>query len=104
MSETRLDRYPNAYYNDDGQLVREESGYAYQDGQQVKTTYLLNLSAFLQAGRRTTAKIDHLVIEAELLDEHGEVGNPAYPINKDVAEQARERIRSRGLTPAWEVV
>lgn len=54
-------------------------------------------------GPRTTSTIEHLLIEARLLDETGEAKNAAIPAGEAVARAARERIAAEGLTPAWEV-
>jgi len=55
----------------------------------------------LPAGTRKTGDVEHLVIEAELHDDGEGGGNPAWPINSEIAKQAIEKIESNGLQPAW---
>lgn len=63
-----------------------------------------NVTSLLRPGKRKTGKVEHLVIEAELYDEGEGGGNPARPVNAEVAKEAIERIEEKGLEPAWRQV
>lgn len=63
-----------------------------------------NATKLFQPGERKTGRVDHLVIEAKLYDDGEGSGNPAKPLNGDVAKRAIERIESIGLEPAWRLV
>lgn len=86
--------------NDDGELVytkvkKKRSG---------ETTELeINLSKLLSPGERNTANEEILRIEAELVADGVELGNPATPTNHRVAKRVIENLESDGLQPAWRV-
>jgi hypothetical protein len=51
-------------------------------------------------GRRVTANLSHLVIEAELAAEGKDLDNPAVP-DQTVIEDAIQQLERRDLEPAW---
>lgn len=51
-------------------------------------------------GRRVTANLSHLVIEAELVAEGKDLDNPAVP-DQTVIEDAIQQLERRDLEPAW---
>lgn len=87
--------------NEDGDII-------YEHEVQTKTgdtkTVEINATELFRPGERKTGRVDQLVIEAKLHDEGKGGGNPAKPLNSDVAKRAVERIESIGLEPAWRLV
>lgn len=97
-----LRRDPDSFINEDGDVVVKRQGVQYQDGAAMADTFLANLSKLFRNAPRKTGRVDHLVIEAQLAEVNGGVGNPAEPIDAETERAAREQIDERGLTPAWE--
>lgn len=91
----------NAEENDDGELIWEHTVPVAAGGTREIET---NVTHLLTPGTRKTGTVEHLVIEAELYDEGEGGGNPARPVNAEVAKQAIEKIESEGLEPAWRLV
>ena len=88
------------YIDENGDKIKDES-FTHPEFGEVEEK--VNMSSLLEAGLSTTTKIDHLVIEAKLMEE-GRIGhNPHIPATMEVLEQAKDRIEARGLTPAWTV-
>jgi len=90
------------YINDDGDKVKDRS---YNHPEYGQVTDITNLTKLFQTTLSTTTDVSILVAEAELLDEGriDEDSNPHIPASEDVLEQAKSRIESRGLTPAWTI-
>lgn len=97
-----MDRMPDAYVDDEGDVVAKREGQKVQEGEIVGSTYELNFTKLFRTGPRRTRNLEILLIEAELYDETGETGNAAIPIGEEFQQEAREHIESRGLVPAWE--
>jgi hypothetical protein len=51
-------------------------------------------------GRRTTGKVEHAVIEAELVAEGKDLDNPAIPAESIMAD-VLDTLERKGLEPAW---
>jgi hypothetical protein len=62
-----------------------------------------NVRRIFSPGERNTGNHDILRAEAKLAADGVELGNPAKPINGDVAEQHVEWCEKEGIEPAWEV-
>ena len=54
----------------------------------------------IPAGRRTSANVELLVIEAELVAEGKDLDNPARPDSPDVVDAVMTRL-DEGQRPAW---
>jgi hypothetical protein len=69
-----------------------------------RSSYLDGISAdVLQTpGRRTTGTIEHVVIEAELVEAGKDLDNPAVPAQAIMTE-ALAKLERRDLEPAWQV-
>lgn len=60
----------------------------------------VNVSKLYRPGRRKTGDVELLLIEARLAADGKELGNPAFPINGEIADQFHERL-SDDMNPAW---
>jgi len=86
--------YDDADRNDDGELILEREGRF--------TSYDVNLTSLLQPGIRKTSNPTILKVEAEhAADPDESVGNPAFPVNEDLAEKIAEWCEKNDLEPAW---
>lgn len=93
---------PTAYLDDNDHVIVKKEGVQYVDGNPNHVEYELDYTKLFQTAPKKTGHVSHLVIEAELLDEHGSLDNPAIPVDQDTEDAARRRIEDRDLTPAWE--
>jgi len=91
----------NAERNDDGRLIWEKSIGSAAGGSKTRE---IDVTALLNPGPRKTGNIDHLVIEAKLHERGEGGGNPAKPVDSDIAKRAIERLDEEGLEPAWRQV
>ena len=97
-----MSRYTDeAERNDEGDLIYKKPVPTPGGG---STTVDVNMTTLYQPGPRRTGSVEMLRIEAELVDEGKELGNPAKPSNAEVAKSAIEQIEAAGLTPAWRAV
>ncbi len=95
MSEHILAVFDEAETNSEGNKVVTREG-------RMGTEHDVNLTTLFAPGRRKTGNVDMLLIEARLADENPDKDrNPAFPVNRDVADEALDRIESEGLEPAW---
>jgi hypothetical protein len=62
----------------------------------------LNMSTLLRPTPSTTADVDLLVTEAELVADGVALGNPHIPADAETLAVARDRIDANGHTPAWD--
>jgi hypothetical protein len=62
-----------------------------------------NVRRLFTPGDRKTGNHDILQAEAKLAADGVDLGNPAKPVNGDVAEQHLEWCDREGIEPAWEV-
>ena len=67
-----------------------------------RATYLDGIDEELlrTPGRRTTATVEHAVIEAELVAAGKELDNPAVP-GEEIMSDVLETLERKGLEPAW---
>lgn len=67
-----------------------------------RATYLADIDEDLlrSPGRRTTGKVEHAIIEAELVDEGKDLDNPAVPAESIMAD-VLDKLERKGLEPAW---
>jgi len=87
--------------NDDGDLIYERE---IPGPQGTTQTEEINVSALFTPGQRKTGSVEHLLVEARLYDEEEGNGNPAKPVNAEVAKQALGRMEQEGIEPAWRQV
>jgi len=87
-------------WNDDGELVYERT---VANATGISDDVEVNLSKLLSPGQRRTANTEILRIEAELVAEGIDLGNPAKPADHRTAKTIIERLESEGLEPAWRV-
>ena len=66
-------------------------------------TVEVNVRRVFRPGDRRTGSHDLLRTEARMAADGVELGNPAKPINGEVAEKHVEWCEKEGLQPAWEV-
>jgi len=52
-------------------------------------------------GVSMTGRVDLLVLEAEMIADGRELGNPHIPADTDTLVEAQKRITENGHTPAW---
>lgn len=99
-----MPRLPEAYVNDDGDVIVEKVGKKVQNGVLVDDTYEVNFTTLFRGAPRRTGNLEILLIEAELYAETGRAENAAIPIDEETEAEARKQIEERGLEPAWEAV
>ena len=88
------------YIDENGDKIKDES-FTHPELGEVEEK--VNMSSLLQTGLSTTTDIEHLVVEAKLMED-GRIGNnPHIPATMEILEQAKSRIEARDLTPAWTV-
>lgn len=87
----------DAEENSDGDFIytKEVEGPA---GSRVERE--INCTKLYSPGRRKSGNVDLLVTEAELADGGVELGNPAFPIREEIAEQVHARLPD-DVDPAW---
>lgn len=87
----------DATENDDGDLIytKTVTGPA---GSQREIE--VNCTTMYAPGRRKSGNVELLVIEAELAADGVELGNPAFPIREEIADQVHARL-DEDVDPAW---
>lgn len=83
--------------NDDGNLIYTKEIPGPHGG---RREIEVNCTHMYQPGRRKSGNVDLLVIEAELAADGKDLGNPAFPIREEVAEQVHARL-DEDVQPAW---
>lgn len=77
--------------------------YTVRFGGGASKTIELNLRRLFSPGDRRTGSHDLLQAEAKLAADGVELGNPAKPVNGDVAQKHAEWCDRNDLQPAWDV-
>jgi hypothetical protein len=85
--------------DDNGHKYREQEVRGPAD---TSTTIKSDQTAMYQPAPSTTGDVGMLVMEAELLADGVDLENPHIPADEETLEQARQRIETNDLTPAWE--
>lgn len=85
--------------NDDGEKIRE---IAMAGPQGTTKTIEDNVTVPYKPTVSTTGDVGLLVLEAEMQAEGRELGNPHIPATTEARDKALDRIKSAGLSPAWE--
>jgi hypothetical protein len=67
-----------------------------------RATYLegIDVELLRTPGRRTTANVEHAVIEAELVAEGKDLDNPAVP-GEEIMADVLDTLERKNLEPAW---
>lgn len=97
MSEYSCPMLKQAEENEDGDLIYTEIRIG-PEGREHE--YELNCTKLYSPGRRKTGDLEILLIEAQLAAEGKDLGNPAFPINGEIADQLHERLPD-DMNPAW---
>jgi hypothetical protein len=63
-----------------------------------------NLSVMYEPTPSTTSDVDMLRLEAEMLAEGRDLGNPHLPDSEETLQEAVEVIERDGNVPTWEVI
>ena len=90
-----LDIFDEGERNDDGDLIVKREG-------RFGNVHDVNLTTLFQPGKRKKANVDFLVTEARLnYEQDGGLDNPAFPVNREVADKVTDKLEDEPYDPAW---